>query len=193
MRLTVLAFDQSLKHTGWAVFIAPGEPASIKTGSFSCGKAKDSNAAADLFAITIKRLASHHHADFFAWERAKPHISAYGKKHAVDLAGHRGGGWTVNAAQLILPELQGIIRGAARAYGKPYASAYPSTWRAAVIGGGAGKFTTTQAKAAAKRHCRMLHIRFANEHEAEAACIALWAASSPEFKLALDAAKARAT
>jgi hypothetical protein len=190
MRLTILAFDQSKTHTGYAVYVAPGEPGLIRTGSFSCiEKNRD---PADVFASMCKSLANVYKPDFFAWERSKPSISTYVTRGKDDLAGPKPNGWTVNARQLILPELQGIIRGMAKAYGKPYANALPSTWRAAVFGGGRGNMKTAEAKAAAKQHCARLRILANNEHEAEAACVALWAASSIEFRMAMDKAHKRA-
>lgn len=191
MRLVILAFDQSKTHTGWACFEAPTDPGLIRCGSFSCVKALVD--PADVFAAEVKRLVKEHKPDFFAWERSKPSISAYSKKATVDLAGTAPGGWTVNAGQLILPEIQGIIRGMARAYGRPYAHAMPSTWRAAIFGVGGGRMTTAEAKRAAKLYCERLRIRAANEHEAEAACVALWAASTAEFRFAMDKAHKRAS
>lgn len=192
MRLVILAFDQSATQTGYAIFEAPGEPVVI-CGSFSCKDGRDGNEQADIFAAEVKHLANIYKPDFFAWERAKPNISAYPKKGKPDLGGDPPAGqWTVNAGQLILPEIQGILRGMAKAYGKPSASAYPSTWRAAVLGRGAGHYTRDEAKAAAKRHCEFLKIKAHNENEAEAACVALWAASTSEFRWALDRARKRA-
>lgn len=190
MRLTILAFDQSKSHTGYAIYIAPGEPSLIVAGSFSC--IESGHDPATVFARAVKELGRLYKPDFFAWERAKPSISNYYTKATNDLGGERPGGWTVNAGQLILPELQGIIRGMAIAYGKPFAHALPATWRAAVFGKGGGALTTKAAKAEAKRHCVRCHIKADNEHEAEAACVALWAASTPEFRQAMDDARARA-
>jgi len=191
MQLVILAFDQSKTHSGWARFNAPGEPAFIRCGSFSCDQ-PGTDDPADIFAGEVKALVKEFKPGFFAWERSKPSISSYAVKAKADLGGTKPPGWTVNAKQLILPELQGVIRGMARAYGKPTACAYPSTWRAAIFGQGKGNLTTIKAKAEARLYCERFHINASNEHEAEAACVALWAASTPEFRWALDKARQRA-
>jgi hypothetical protein len=186
--MLILGLDQSITQTGWALYEFPGNERRIECGSFSC-KDGDAEAQCDLFGQTLKRLIGprRHDLAFICWERAKRQISAYRKKPTagffepvVDAAPV----WTVNADQLLLPEIQGMIRASAILYRIPYESVSPSTWRAALYGTGGGKLTTDAAKVRAKEYCRQLGIRFSNHNEAEAACIARWAATcSMQFRM----------
>jgi len=186
--MLILGLDQSVTQTGYALFEFPGDERRIKCGSFSC-KGDDAGEKCDAFAYEIKRLIGPKGAapDFICWERAKQTISAYPKKVGVDMLGLTSTGvasMTVNADQLILPEIQGIIRAGAIFYRIPYESVAVSTWRAALYGRGFGRMPRDAAKAKAKEYCHQLGIRHANENEAEAACIARWAATcSQTFRL----------
>jgi hypothetical protein len=151
----------------------------VRCGSFSCKTGEDAAAKCDIFGFHLKRLIGPkaRRPDFVCWERARHQISGYRKKEKIDLfgAGNAFAAWTVNADQLLLPEIQGMIRAAAIFYRVPYESVSPATWRAAIFGQGGGKLGRAEAKA--RTYCRRLGIRFANENEAEAACIARWAAT----------------
>lgn len=107
-------------------------------------------------------------ADLGLSQRAEPELLGLGDDSAV---------WTGNANQLLLPEIQGIIRGEAITYRIPDESVPPGTWRAAIYGKGGGKLSRTDAKAQAKQYCKAIRIAAGNEDEAEAACIARWAAT----------------
>lgn len=185
--MIVLGIDQSITRTGFAFYRFPGDERHMRCGSFSCKDAPNPEAKCELFAREIKRLigSKDHRPDFLVWERARRNISAYPKKPDADLLGLGGDAvWTVNADQLLLPEIQGILRAAAIFYRVPYESVGPSTWRAAILGKGSGKLARLEAKAAAKRYCKALGIKAGNDDEAEAACIARWAATcSTRFRL----------
>jgi len=191
--MLILGLDQSITQTGWALYSYPGDERHIKCGSFS-SIGDDAEAQCAQFAYHLKRVLGpkDRRPDFICWERAKRQISAYRKKPNADLLGLGGDAiMTVNADQLLLPEIQGIIRAAAIFYRIPYESVSPATWRAALYGRGGGKLPRADAKAKAKDYCKALGIRFENENEAEAACIARWAATcSMQFRLHMAGAAA---
>jgi hypothetical protein len=192
MTMLILGLDQSITQTGWALYCYPGDERHMKCGSFSCADGDGAEAKCDLFGYHLKRVIGPKDSrpDFICWEKAKRQISAYPKKPNADLLGLGGDAiMTVNADQLLLPEIQGMIRASAILYRIPFESVSPATWRAALYGRGGGKLARLDAKARAKEYCHTLGIRFDNENEAEAACIARWAATcSQQFRLRLAGA-----
>ncbi|MDX0569806.1 hypothetical protein GHK50_19185 [Sinorhizobium medicae] len=180
--MLILGLDQSITRTGFALYEYPGNERDMRCGSFSCKDGADPEEKCELFARQFKRLVGpkERRPDFIVWERARRRISAYPKKPNPNLLGLGGDDpalWTVNADQLLLPEIQGIIRGEAISYRIPHESVPPATWRAAIYGKGGGKLSRADAKAQARAYCRALRIAAGNEDEAEAACIARWAAT----------------
>lgn len=198
--MRILAFDQSITNTGFALYDAPGDERAIHCGSFSCDNFSTAEAQCDQFAKEVKSILGRckkidEPVDFIGWERASRKITAYRKKDGQGLLPKDGiPRWTVNASQLLLPEIQGCIRGIAISYSLPFESVGSDTWRAAIYGTGGGSLHRAAAKAAAKQYCRRLGITFANEDEAEAACIAIWMSRcSQRFRmLRLNKAKAAA-
>jgi hypothetical protein len=185
MRLVILALDQSITQSGVAWYEAPGDERWIRCASFSCSAGADDDEKCALFAQAAKKLIGRKpRADFICWERASQRISMYKKQQPAWLPDDAPA-FTVNpASTTLLHEIQGIIRGLSIAYRIPHESVAPNVWRAALYGTGGGKLTKPQAKAKAKQYCRQLGISFSNENEAEAACIARWAATcSQRFKM----------
>lgn len=182
--MLILTFDQSITQTGYATF-AGGNRRLIQCGSFTAKVGKDDEEKCEIFAVHVKNIISKARPDFIIWERARKNISGYEKQAAPDLVEvNRGPFMTVNAKQLLLPEIQGIIRGEARAYGIEHESVSPGTWRVGVLGKGTGKLSRPKAKAAAKEFCKQFGIKASNENEAEAACIACWGFDhSQKFKM----------
>lgn len=190
-----LGFDQSITQTGWCLFTFPGNERLMKCGSFSAKHGRDAEEQCDIFGREIKAIIGRHKDalrtdGLIVWERAKRQISGYEKHDNPDdmlpAEPDRKPRFTVNATQLLLPEIQGMLRAAAIFYRIPYESVPPRTWRAAILGD--GNMDRPTAKAAAKAYCRMLGIKAANENEAEAACITRWGATcSQVFKLAKHA------
>lgn len=183
--MRILGFDQSVTQTGWCLYEAPGDERRMLCGSFSCKDEADAEAQCDLFGHNLKRLIGRYRPEFIAWERASRRISSYVKKGGPDFfAASAAPRMTVNADQLLLPEIQGMIRAAAILYRLPFESVPVSTWRADIFGVGGGSMTKKVAKARAKEYCRQLGIEAGNENEAEAACVARWAATcSQRFRL----------
>lgn len=186
--MRLLTLDQSITQTGWAKWDIPGKEEDIECGSFSCSEPIDDGDKCDLFASEVRKLRTRFKPDFITWEMSSRKISPY-EKHGdfVDdqMAAMGRPRFTVSAKQLLLPELQGIIRGIATAYLIPHEAVPVATWRAKVLGKGGGGFTTDEAKRAAKRLCLLLKIPFSNHNEAEAVCLALWTERcSQRFKMA---------
>lgn len=189
--MLVLGLDQSIRACGWCLYETPGDERKMVCGTFHSWDRPTADEQCDLFATNLRLLIGRQQKkrpiDFIVWEQASRRISAYAKKqsdHLFDEHEQPNGAWTVNADQLLLPEIQGIIRAAALFCRIPYESVPVSTWRAAIYGGGQGNLAKAAAKAKAKEYCRRLGIHANNEHEAEAACIARWAATcSQRFKM----------
>jgi len=179
--IRILAFDQSITRTGWAVYDVPSKESTIVCGSFSCSEPADDGEKCDMFATEARKLRTQWKPDFIAWEMASRRISSFAK--TPDFADEKFTRMTVNAKVLMLPELQGIIRGIAVAYLLPHEAVPAGVWRASVFGRGGGNLPKAEAKARAVETCRLLGIKVANHDEAEAGCVALWAGSaSQRFK-----------
>ena len=184
-KLLVLGIDQSITQTGFAFYQVPGDERTIECGSFSSDDAPTADEKCSLFGRHLKNLIGplKREIAFVCWEMARSDIAAYPKKDIALLRGSEAPYWTVNSKQLLLPEIQGQIRQCCIDYRIPYEAVPVSTWRAA-LWPGQGHIGRDAAKAKAKEYCRMLGIRASNENEAEAACIARWAATcSTKFKM----------
>ncbi|MDI1262265.1 MAG: hypothetical protein PS018_03290 [bacterium] len=137
---------------------------------------------AGIFCDEIEVLFKTHKPQFVIWEAAAEVIRSYAKQGKTDMIGeHQVQGVTVNADQLILRDIQGHIRHAARARRIPYESAQPRTWRAAILKN--GNLTRDAAKKAARDLCQMLRIPVKNEDQAEAVCISMFGATTQTFRL----------
>lgn len=181
--MLILAFDQSIARTGWALY-EPPSMSTIMFGSFTSrpetGMSTEEKAA--IFCDEIEKLFKAHKPAFVTWEAAAEVIRSYAKQGKTDLIGdQKVQGVTVNADQLILRDIQGHIRHAARARRIPYESAQPRTWRAAVLKN--GNLTREAAKKAARDLCQMMRIQVKNEDQAEAVCLALFGATTQTFRL----------
>lgn len=190
--MRLLTLDQSITQTGWAKWDIPAERSpketEIECGSFKCDEPADDYDKCELFATELRKLRTRFKPDFITWEMSSRKISAYPKRGDFvdeEMAARGQGRMVVNAKALLLPELQGIIRGVATAYLIPHEAVPVSSWRAKVFGKGGGAMTTDEAKRAAKRMCLFLKIAFSNHNEAEAAMLCLWTERcSQRFKMA---------
>lgn len=181
--MLILSFDQSIARTGWALY-EPPSISSIKFGSFTSrpntGMSTEEKAA--IFCDEIEALFKTHKPHFVVWEAATEIIRSYAKEGKTDLIGeHKVQGVTVNADQLILRDIQGHIRHAARARRIPYEPANPRTWRAAILKN--GNLSREAAKKKAREMCQMLRIPVKNEDQAEAVCLGLFGATTQTFRL----------
>jgi len=170
MKFLVLGIDQSITQTGLALYRVPGDERMIECDSFASRGASNDDKCHSFGARIKERLgplAKRKELAFVCWEQARGDLSAY----------------AASAQQLLLPEIQGQIRQFCIDYRIPYEAVPTSTWRGA-LWPGYGHISRPEAKAKAKEYCRLLGIKASNENEAEAACIARWAATcSQRFKM----------
>jgi hypothetical protein len=185
----ILGLDQSITETGWALYEFPGSEADMVCGQFSSVVVgRDPHAQCIVFGRNLKALIGQQkRADrpiqFICWERASRRITPYGKKVDALPGEDRAPQWTVNAKQLLLVQIQGQIMQAAIDYSAGFEAVDVKTWRAKIFGTGGGNLTREQAKTRALEYCRWLGISVDGDNEAEAACVARWAATcSQEFR-----------
>jgi hypothetical protein len=204
--MLILAFDQSIKRTGWCVLETNERGKvmrdTIKFASFTAAPVKDmsTEAKCDLFADELIAVLDREHPHFVAWEAARDDVVSYPKKVQVkgNATKSRSGDMfassqpttkmlpaTINADQLILRDIQGQVRQACKDRGLQKVKVPPKTWRANLFGQGYGNMETEKAKAHAKDYCHRAGIKVANGDEAEAVCIAIWASSCDPFRLIL--------
>lgn len=100
--LRVLGLDQSIRHSGFALYDVPGDERKMVCGSFPCHEklvtirgvertvpVPDPDEQCELFALYLRRLIGRNRPDFIAWERALPYVQLYEK---ADL-GMASSGW----------------------------------------------------------------------------------------------------
>lgn len=181
--MIILSFDQSIARTGWAIY-EPPSVSSMLIGSFTSRPTTNMSTEEKtaIFCDEIEKLFKAHRPQFVVWEAATEIIRSYPKQGKTDLIGEQKvQGVTVTADQLILRDIQGHIRHAARARRIPYEPVNPKTWRAAILKN--GNLGRDEAKKKAKEFCQMLRIAVKNDDQAEAACIALYGATTQTFRM----------
>lgn len=181
--MIILAFDQSIARTGWCLYEPPSH-SSMLIGSFTSRPSKNMSTEEKtaIFCDEIEKLFKAHRPQFVVWEAATEIIRSFAKQGKDDLAGPvKAPPMTVNADQLILRDIQGHIRHAARARRIPYEAVNPKTWRAAILKN--GNLDRETAKKKAKEFCQMLRIPAKNEDQAEAVCIALYGATTQTYRM----------
>lgn len=186
--MIILAFDQSISRTGWAVHEPPSLQ-NIIVGSFTSRPQTNmtTEEKAAIFCDEIEKLFKEHRPRFVVWEAATEIIRSYPKQGKADLIGEQKvQGVTVTADQLILRDIQGHIRHAARARRIPYEAVNPKTWRAAILKN--GNLSRDDAKRKAAELCKMMRIPVKNADQAEAVCLALWGATSQTYRMLLSRA-----
>jgi hypothetical protein len=162
----ILALDQSLKRTGWAVLYQRrlGLPAVVKaSGTFAVamGKLATERQKVDSFHNQVEQLIlDYAPLDALVWEKPTKHI---------------GGRAGVTARTLVLTRLDETLVGLAHKHGLAHRAPMPATWRAKILGRGSGKLLRDEAKARALNYCRWIGVSVADDDEAEAVCIGLWA------------------
>lgn len=181
--MIILAFDQSIARTGWALYEPPAH-GKMLIGSFTSRPSTNMSTEEKtaIFCDEIEKLFRAHKPQFVIWEAATEIIRSYPKQGKTDLIGeHKVQGVTVTADQLILRDIQGHIRHAARARRIPYEPVNPKTWRAAILKN--GNLARDEAKKRAKAFCQTLRIDVKNDDQAEAVCLALYGATTQTFRM----------
>jgi hypothetical protein len=149
--MLILALDQSLKRSGWALL----DDGTVRTSGWFGAKGKD---AVGNFRWHVKQLILDVEPDALAWE--KP---ATFRSQRASLAGAR---------------LDQVLADLAAEHGLKALSAAASTWRSKVLGKGAGRLTSDEAKGRAMFYCRLIGSAVSDHNTAEAICIGIWAATT---------------
>lgn len=162
--MRILALDQSVKRSGWA--IVSGRE--IGPHGWFGSMAADDRRQVELFKDQVRQLILDYEPELLAWEAPAKFIPAFARK---------GGGTAVNAHQLVLTRLDQVLLGLANEFDLYDEAPAPKTWRAMVLGKGCGNLPKREAKRRAVAYCGWLGIQVPNDDVAEAICIGLWAAS----------------
>lgn len=182
----VLGFDQSVTRSGWAV--AHGaDRRLLACGSFASEGPTD-DARIHAFAGIVAELIEEHSPTFLCWEAPTPFIAGYAKKAKPDLIDGGQGRWTVNARQLLLPQLHGALLALAAVHALAHEAVPTRTWRKAIYGTGLGNLPRDEAKKHAMKFCRLAGYGPKNNDVAEAICIALWGVAHSQRRKLLEAA-----
>ena len=163
--MIILALDQSITRSGFAVLETgrrPGTGQVMHSGWFGSAGGDD-RVKVDAFIQHVRELILDYAPGLMVWEKPAKYLARVGAK---------GG---VNAHQLVLTRLDENLFGLARDYGRAFATVAPNTWRAKVLGKGAGRMPRDEAKRRALAHCAWIGQPVKNADQAEAICIGLWA------------------
>lgn len=173
--LRVLGFDQSLTRTGWALVEGSRGALPSLHGWFGSKTIADFGAQARGIIIDTA-------PDFVAFEAPRDWIVGYAKKAAaLDVDGPVG--MTPNKKQLLLPYIAGVLEGLCLGRGLPYECVPAVTWRSAIMGKGAGRWSKQEAKINAVNTCARLGLKPGNHDVAEAMLIALWGMTCDQVRL----------
>jgi Holliday junction resolvasome RuvABC endonuclease subunit len=160
--MRILAFDQSVKRTGWAVVERereglPARP--ITWGSFGA-PGIDTRAKMSAFICEVGVLVTAHEPDVVVWESPSAFMG-------------KGG---VNARTLILTRLDEALTRLCEARDLACTTVAASSWRSRILGKGCGRLPRIEAKRRAMMYVDWLDLTVANDDEAEAICIGMWGA-----------------
>ena len=169
--MKILGLDQSLTRTGWCLLTGTRGTPEFKTGSESGFD------DATEFCHWLAGFLDAHWPEFVVWERPTPRVMIYAKKGLV------GGMVTPNASQLVLPQLAGMIEMACYDRDIAHVDVASNSWRARIIGKGAGNLPASKTKKAALQACEQFKIPVKNADQAEAALIALYGMTSDHYRL----------
>lgn len=158
--MMVLALDQSVRRTGFAVLEAAPNGwrggTVVHSGWFG-SRAGSQRAAVDTFKREVTGLILDYHPEVLAWER--PAVFRSMRSSAV------------------LARLDEALVALADRHELTAMSAAAATWRSKVLGKGSARLASRDAKARAVAYCGWLGLKVLNPDQAEAVCIGLWAAA----------------
>jgi len=165
--MRLLALDQSIRASGWALFDVQsqsgygGTMCKLRSGWFGAQAASDDGKLA-AFIDHVEQLVADEQPAMLVWEKPSKFI------------GGRGG---VQARTLVLTRLDQALQDICRRCALSYDTVAPGTWRAKVFGKGGGRLSRDEAKAWALWHTEAIGLPVKSVDEAEAICIGLWAAT----------------
>jgi hypothetical protein len=191
--MIILAFDQSIRNTGWALYDTNRPLSAIEVGSFSSAPEArmEHEEKLAIFGRALKRLFVSRRPEFCAWEAAEDFIRRYDNVPKADLAGRSPApAVTVNPDQLVLRDIQGQIRQACIDWKVQYEKVAPATWRVAFLGKGNGRLSRDASKKAAIDRCGQIKVPVTNGDQAEAVGVAFWASSHCQSVKLLERARA---
>ena len=159
--MKILALDQSLSRSGWAVLEHAGK---IEASGWFGIKVKDrvpTRQAVDTFKDQVRQLILDYRPEALAWER--PGIF---RSQRANLTGAR-----LDEALVALADSHELAT----------MNVAAATWRSQVLGKGAGRLSSEEAKQRALLYCRWMGFETTDHNQAEAICIGLWALSRQEL------------
>lgn len=163
--MMLLAIDQSVRRSGWAVMEArPMRQFGIVGHGWFGAQAKTSEDRVNSFIDQVDALVLDYGPALLVWEKPNAFMGARG----------------VNARTLVLTRLDQALRDLAKLRALQTATVAASSWRARVLGKGAGRFSGDRAKAAALAYWAMFRVEVRDHNEAEAMCMGVWACSQIE-------------
>jgi hypothetical protein len=162
--MRLLALDQSMKRTGWCVLAAthPVKPPQVLgRGWFGAGGGDD-RARMHVFRQGVEDLLDDYQPiDALIWEAPNKFIGARGVNHRT----------------LLLTRLDEVLHQIAEQRDLACQAVAAATWRSKVLGKGAGRLSREEAKRQAVAYCEWIGLPCANDDEAEAICLGMWAAA----------------
>lgn len=160
--MKVLALDQSVKATGWAIVSRRtlGLPPIVEaSGFFGTKGALTTRDKVDAFVDQVRQLLLDYEPEHVIWEKPNAFMGAHG----------------VTARTLILTRLDEAMTRVCEQLDVSCEAVAANTWRAKILGKGAGKLPRAEAKQRALNYCRWMDMRVNSDDEAEAICIGFWA------------------
>ena len=163
----LLALDQSVKATGFAVMElrGPRKNATLITSGWFGAKAKAEDDRLAAFRQHVLELLLDYEPALLVWEKPTKFIGGNDRPRGVQ------------ARTLILTRLDQVLRDLAVERGIAWDTVAANTWRAKVLGRGAGHLNRTDAKDAALAFCMWSGTPVNSADQAEAICIGHWAAA----------------
>lgn len=159
--MIILALDQSVAVTGWAVLDhRRGHPSKLLHFGFFASKAATDHAKLELFKQHVRELILDYNPVYMVWEAPTKHM---------------GGRAGVTSRTLLLTRLDQALRDLADELDVAFDTVAANSWRSKVLGKGTGKLPREQAKLRALWYAHQLVDGVRSADTAEAICIGLWA------------------
>ncbi|MBX8825265.1 hypothetical protein [Ochrobactrum sp. SFR4] len=179
----ILGLDQATQ-TGFALLDTNADLDKIIAGTIKCsGESYEDKAA--FLGRSLVRLIKEHKPDFIAFEqpiRTQP-VGRRVVKFMGETQEVEGAGSGLNAV-ISSNQLAGAVSAIIGAYGIPFITIAPVTWRKAFLGFGTHKgWQRKDWKKAARDRCNQLKIKVTNDDMADAVGIAFAASNTQVFKM----------
>lgn len=161
--MIILALDQSVRRSGWAVVETDRKrQARFRGFGWFGAQAADNDSQVEAFIDQVDQLVLDHQAGVLVWEKPSKFMA-------------RPGG--VQARTLVLTRFDQALRDLAKLRRLSIDTVAANSWRAKVLGKGAGRLSAEEAKRRALGYCQLLGLAVSDHNQAEAICIGFWAAT----------------